>query len=176
MAICERNISALEDVDARTEVEEKGRRRWQLRRAQVMWLCTLLAGLYIGSFPRYNKGGQQCVFGYQLFCAITTTYRYWASIAGIMIIWAMSNVGYLQWTFTSSLLQYFGQISYSMYIIHEPLLHILGFRVVVFMREMIGKDTVFHVLSGFCLSLGIKSFFLLWFAVWIERKCFPDPE
>ncbi|KAL7905109.1 acyltransferase 3 [Trichoderma velutinum] len=152
----------------------------------VLDFLLLLLGLYIGSFPRHNQG-IDCVSGYRSLCAITPNYRYWHDVAAFTIIWALSQQTHLQAALSSATAQYFGKISFSMYLIHEPLLHVFGFFTVPFFWKFTGTDSIFHYQLGFGLGMIITAFVLIWLSdlfktavedtcerlsTWVENACF----
>ncbi|PTB49523.1 hypothetical protein M431DRAFT_500009 [Trichoderma harzianum CBS 226.95] len=120
----------------------------------ILDFLLLLLGLYIGSFPRHNQA-TDCVLGYQFLCAITPNYRYWHDIAASNILWALSRQRHLQVPLSSATAQYFGNISFSMYLIHEPILHIFGYFTVPFFWQFTGTDSVFHYQLGFGLGMVV---------------------
>lgn len=156
----------------------------------ILDFLLLLMGLYIGSFPRHNRA-TDCVSGYQFLCAITPNYRYWHDIAAFNIIWALSRQRRLQVPLSSATAQYFGRISFSMYLIHEPMLHILGYFTVPFFWKFTGTDSVFHYQLGFGLGMIVTGVVLIWlsdlfktavedtcerFTTWVEKACFTSPS
>lgn len=126
-------------------------------------LALLLFGGYIGSFPRYNHLGQ-CVTGYQTLCKLTTDYHYWHAIGAFFLILAIWRERSLQWLLNTPIAQYFGKISFSMYIIHEPFLHVFGFFTVPFFWSITGNGTYLQYQLGLVLGMGTTMVLLVWFA------------
>ncbi|KAL6693406.1 acyltransferase 3 [Trichoderma pleuroticola] len=144
----------------------------------------LLSGLYIGSFPRHNQV-TDCVLGYRFLCSITPNYRYWHDIAAFNIIWALSRQKHLQVPLSSATAQYFGKISFSMYLI------IFGYFTVPFFWKFTGTDSIFHYQLGFGLGMLVTGVVLIWlsdifktavedtcesFTAWVEKVCFITPS
>ena len=162
------------------------RPRRVLVRSALSFLALVL-GLYVGSFPRHNRDGGDCVPGYQSFCQLTPNYRYWHGLGAFAVMWAVSCEPLLQQPMNSRVAQYFGRISFSMYLIHEPLLHVFGFFTVPFFWQVTGQATRFQYQLGFGLGMAVTAFVLVWLAdlfkrvveepcgrmaAWVERICF----
>jgi peptidoglycan/LPS O-acetylase OafA/YrhL len=160
------------------------RRFKSVRLSQGLWVSCALLTLYVGSFPRYNDGIG--VAGYRWFCLVTPNYRYWDAVAGFGIVILLAKAQTLQRILTTAPIQYLGKVSFSMYIVHEPLLHVIGYHTVPAMWQVTGKEEVIQYQVGFGLGMLVTFFILLWCAdvfrklvqqpcerlsVWIEKKC-----
>ncbi|KAK4444364.1 acyltransferase family-domain-containing protein [Podospora aff. communis PSN243] len=120
--------------------------------APLIPFLTLPPALYLASFPRSNLAGKACVPGYQSLCRLTPNYRYWHALAAWMIMFSLSRSPFLQKPFISPLARYLGKVSFSVYLVHEPLLHVFGFWTVPFWWGVIGGSWYYQV--GF--GLGLK--------------------
>jgi peptidoglycan/LPS O-acetylase OafA/YrhL len=138
------------------------------RRTRFLCLSLVLTGLYLGSFPRYNNGGQ-CVLGYRTCCKITYDYHYWHALGAFMLMGAIARDEALQWPFTLAAMQYFGSISFAIYIIHEPLLHVVGFRTVKVMWSLTGNETTIQYQVGLLFAMVINAVLLVWLADLFKR-------
>lgn len=132
-------------------------------KVKISSLVLLLCGGFIGSFPRYNHHGQ-CVIGYQTLCKLTTDYHYWHAIGAFFLIYAIWQEKSLQWMLNTRIAQYFGKISFSMYIIHEPFLHVFGFFTVPFFWNITGNATFLQYQLGLALGMGTTMVLLVWLA------------
>ncbi|KAH8807265.1 acyltransferase 3 [Xylogone sp. PMI_703] len=154
------------------------------RISQAIWSSSALLTLYVASFPRYNNG--ICVPGYQWMCLISTNYHYWDALTGFCIVILLSKSQITQRILTTTPMQYLGKISFSMYIVHEPLLHIIGYHTVPAIWWFTGNEKAFQYQAGFGLGMLVTFILLLWVAdvfrelvqqpcerlsVWIEKKC-----
>ncbi|KAK4206799.1 acyltransferase family-domain-containing protein [Rhypophila decipiens] len=141
----------------------------------LVLLLTLLTALYLASFPRSNNGGQDCVPGYVTFCRITPNYRYWHALAAFLIVLSVSRSASLQRPLVSPLAKYLGRISFSMYLVHEPLLHIFGFYTVPFFWALTGMESGWSYQVGFGMGMMMTAFVLVWvadlFRAWVEVPC-----
>ena len=85
-----------------------------------------------GSYPEYEPGPG--LFHEYLMSRTPPRYadlwygyeRFWISVGGVMLVFAISNSSHLQRPFTTRFAQYFGDISYSLYIVHGPILFTFG--------------------------------------------------
>ena len=116
----------------------------------------------------------------------STPYRYWQSIGSIMFVWAVNNAPFLQEPFNSSAAQYLGKISYALYLMHGPVIHIIGYRIEPWAWSITGSDTEFEYKLGFILASALIIPCLIWvadlfwrafdipsvkFARWVESQC-----
>jgi peptidoglycan/LPS O-acetylase OafA/YrhL len=153
---------------------------------RILKVVRLLAGLYIGSFPRYNHHGV-CSTGYQIFCNITPNYRYWHGLGAFLILESIDGEKDWQWMLNNSVSQYLGKISFAVYIVHEPLLHLFGFFTVPFFRSVTGTGSTVQSQAGVFLGLAVTGVVLVWIgdlfhrhvevpcgrlANWLEHKFF----
>jgi peptidoglycan/LPS O-acetylase OafA/YrhL len=123
------------------------------------WLCTLLVGLYLASYPRARGDGGAPL--YKTLYGIHPYYQYWQGCGAILLVWSLFYSKALQIPFNYSFPQYLGNISYSLYIVHEPLLHIIGFSIVNKAWILTGKDTILQYQLGFFLALFLTTLILL---------------
>jgi peptidoglycan/LPS O-acetylase OafA/YrhL len=124
------------------------------------WLLLFIVGLYLLSTPNLDIGNTP---GYRTLYQLTpTTYtdkkRFLQSIGAVCTTWAVTNCPMLQQPFTSPFAQYLGRISYSLYVVHGPLIHIIGYSVTpnlwIHITEGKGWDWVAGLMLG-SLVLGI---------------------
>ncbi|KIM96588.1 hypothetical protein OIDMADRAFT_170325 [Oidiodendron maius Zn] len=153
-------------------------------RSRISWCVILLAGLYLSSYPRARDGiGAP---GYRVLYDINPSYFYWQGNGAIFLIWSLISSKTAQGLFNYSFPQYLGDISFSLYIVHEPLLHVLGYRMVNFAWRITGKEQVLQYQLGFFMALLLMSPILLLTADifhrivdepcadlgrWLETKC-----
>ena len=85
----------------------------------------------------------------------------------------------------SALPQYFGRISFSLYLVHGPLLHIMGYRLFAWVWSNTGRDGMLAYCAGFGIAYGVFFAVVVWvadifwravdvrsvrFASWLERR------
>ncbi|KAJ6782694.1 hypothetical protein PWT90_02456 [Aphanocladium album] len=90
--------------------------------------------------------------------------RFIHGVGAILAVYTLSQSKTLQKPFTSSLSQYLGSISFSLYIVHGPVLHMVSFAVVPALWRIIGSDTDFRYNVAVFAGNGISYLILLWVA------------
>jgi peptidoglycan/LPS O-acetylase OafA/YrhL len=100
-------------------------------RSQKRWIALFVLGLYLLSTP--NFGISSTPGYYYLSTIIPSSYtdpkRFLQSLGALLTTWAIANSSFLQIPFNSKFPQYLGKISYSLYVVHGPLIHVVGFSV-----------------------------------------------
>jgi peptidoglycan/LPS O-acetylase OafA/YrhL len=128
-------------------------------RSRIYWCLVLLAGLYLSSYPRARDGvGAPW---YRVLYSISPYYLYWQGCGAVLLVWSLICSKTAQKPLNWSFPQYLGEISYSLYIVHEPLLHVLGYGIVNVAWNVTGKDTGFQYQLGFSLGLLLTTPILL---------------
>ncbi|KAF8846425.1 hypothetical protein BDZ45DRAFT_609014 [Acephala macrosclerotiorum] len=98
----------------------------------VFWVLLLVTGLYIGSIPVTQSLSAP---GYSVLASLAPTsfqqsdhFRalFWCSIGSALLILSLENFPPLQYPFATRLVQYLGNISFSLYILHIPVIHTVG--------------------------------------------------
>lgn len=150
----------------------------------IFWSAIFLLGLYLGSFPRHAIGASASD-GFGFLASLSTWHKHWHTLAAILIAWSLSHAPILQSPFTSAPMLYLGKISFSLYIVHGPVLHMFGYAMAPFMWQFTGKETNFRFQLGFGLGLLVLSPLVVWvadtfwrmvqipcaeFARWVEKK------
>ena len=149
---------------------------------QILWSCYVLLGLYIGSVPRKLEIGG--ALGFDWMRVITADYAMWDALSGFMLVHALTiakttcsgrTTPIPQAIFNGAVPQYFGEISYSFYIMHHPVNLVLGARITRTIWKFTGNGTSFRREAGFALGLFATFPVLLWLAdiYWriVEKKC-----
>jgi peptidoglycan/LPS O-acetylase OafA/YrhL len=165
---------------------------------RLFWSFLFIFGLYIGSHPQI---GAATTPGYRtLISIIPFPYFsngiyigvFYLAIGAVMIMFALENAPFLQRIFTTSIAQYLGDISFSLYMLHGLVEFTLGQRLIPkFMETTGGWDNGqlgfggAMVLAGLILApitLWISDVFsrnvdekCVHFARWVSEKC-RDPS
>lgn len=113
-------------------------------------------------------------------------YRFYQCVGSVLFVWSVNNSTALQRPFNHPLTQYLGKISYALYLVHGPVIHIIGYRVEESMWYMTGWNTPMRYNMGFILAsiiilpVTVWMADLFWRAIdipcvkiarWVERKC-----
>ncbi|KAI9698871.1 MAG: hypothetical protein M1820_007378 [Bogoriella megaspora] len=165
---------------------EKEIRMGPLRKA--FWSTVALAALYLMSFP--DEWGNETPGFVYLDSLIpewfSVGYRYWQAFGSIMLVWAVNNAPFLQDPFNTPAIQYLGKISYALYLMHGPVIHVIGYAIEPWAWSITGSDTEAQYKAGFLISTVLIIPCLLWaadlfwrafdipcvrFARWIETQC-----
>ncbi|KAF5536977.1 acyltransferase [Fusarium napiforme] len=133
-----------------------------------------LVGLYLSSYPRARNAGFS-THGYVLLSSLTDRYIYWQSYGATLICWSLSRDRLLQKTFTSRPLRYLAKISFTLYLVHGPVLHLFGYSLVPAFQGLTGSSTAWQYLSGLLLALAVLAPVVVWLAdvFWraVDKPC-----
>ena len=113
--------------------------------------------------------------------------RFWPTIGSIVLTCAATRSDLFKWVLNTRLVQYLGDISYALYLVHSPIIRCFAVAVIPELWE-IGPQTmtwVWTVVIGFFIILYVPVVLVLsdltwrfidtsWvnLARWIEAKCF----
>jgi peptidoglycan/LPS O-acetylase OafA/YrhL len=140
---------------------------------RTTWILVFVLALYLASFPRFKDGVGAP--GYQSLYMITSNYRFWHSYGAVLAMWCLGRSRRFQSLFTFRFTRYLGKISFSLYIVHEPLLHVIGFRIVDLMWRLTGRETKSQSQLGLAISFCLVTPMLIWvadlFHYHIDRRC-----
>ncbi|KAJ5695560.1 hypothetical protein N7536_005972 [Penicillium majusculum] len=111
----------------------------------VLCTITIVVGLYIMSAPDY------CISrtpGYRTLAVLIPphderNWRFYPSVGAILLVAALAHSprdGLLVRGLESRLVQYLGRISYSLYLMHGPVMHGLGYRVFPLIWAIVGRE------------------------------------
>jgi len=95
------------------------------------WLANFICGLFLASYP---DAIGHVTPGYRYLTTLipeyfTEKHRFWPSIGAVQIVWTINNFTVVKRIFTSPFLQYLGNISFPLYLMHGPVIHTLGYMV-----------------------------------------------
>jgi peptidoglycan/LPS O-acetylase OafA/YrhL len=154
----------------------------------VLYVCVFLVGIYLGGQPQMHvehAPGWATLYSW-IPSYVSHEQRYWVGWAAILLVWSTSNSTLLQRLFTNGPVQYLGKISFSLYLMHGPVTHTIGYASMDFFWCAIGDETYMTKEIGFILAAIISIASTIWaadifmravdtptvqFAKWIEKKC-----
>ncbi|KAH8175156.1 acyltransferase family protein [Sarocladium implicatum] len=146
-------------------------RKWRV----VLWRLVFIAGLYCGSFPRVDKDVARKTPGFAWMVPLTGSWDYWHSFSATLIIWAVGNDPLLQRFFTLAPIRYVADLSFSIYLVHGPLLHWFGWALVPTCLSFTGKSTSMQYSGGLTLAVALLLPIVLWvadvFNRFVEKPC-----
>ncbi|KAI9727739.1 MAG: hypothetical protein M1834_007978 [Cirrosporium novae-zelandiae] len=143
--------------------------------------ATLFTSLYLLSAPDYciRRTPGYRLLGKLIPCFDQRCWRFYPSIGAIMVVAVISHTP-KSWFVTRYFLdlrvvQYLGWVSYSLYIAHGPLIHIVGYRLFPALWSLTGKESVLGYLIGFLLAETLLLALIFWvadiFCRLVDEKC-----
>jgi peptidoglycan/LPS O-acetylase OafA/YrhL len=96
------------------------------------WIVIFVAGLYLLSTPNLqieNTPGYRWLFMHLTPRTYTDSKRFLQSLGALLVTWAVTNSATLQRPFNTCIAQYLGKISYALYIVHGPLIHLVSYSI-----------------------------------------------
>jgi len=154
----------------------------------VLYISVFLVGIYLGGQPQMHV---EHAPGWATLYSLIPSWashkqRYWVGWAAILLVWSTSNSAPLQRLFTNGPVQYLGKISFSLYLMHGPVTHTIGYASMDFFWCAIGDDTYTTKEIGFVLAAIINITSTIWvadvfmravdiptvkLAKWVEKIC-----
>jgi peptidoglycan/LPS O-acetylase OafA/YrhL len=158
----------------------------------IFWFFTLIVGIFLAGwpeakFPRDPIMGKLPSYSPQHLARENGIKWFWLGISGVMITWCVFQSTKLQRIFTTRLALYFGDISYSIYIVHYHLTLSLSHHIHRWANNIFGDPRSTHLtqLVAVAFELSILLFISVWqahvfwkwvdipsvnFSKWVERK------
>ena len=154
---------------------------------QYGWAALSVVGLYFMSQPD-ERGAETpgWVFLTSLIPAWwNDEHRYWQSIGAALFVLAVSRSPGWQRFFTLGVVQYFGRISYALYLMHGPVMHTVGYAIERWAWGVTGSEGRAYE-AGFALACVFAVPIVIWvsdvfwravdapvvrFARWFEAQC-----
>ena len=135
------------------------------RLGRVFWVGVSVLAMYLMSQP--DQGGEETPGWVVLTSLVPSwyqeTYRYWQSIGAVLMVLAVGRSPGWQRFFNSAVVQYFGKISYAIYLMHGPVMHTVGYAIERWMWSLTGiEGNMYNV--GFVLA----SFFIVPIVIWVS--------
>ncbi|KAG6007041.1 hypothetical protein E4U21_006401 [Claviceps maximensis] len=154
----------------------------------LFWASVSILGLYLMSQP--DDGGKEAPGWVYLTSLIPKwwseeEYRYWQSIGAVVFLLAVGHSGRWQRLFNSAVIQYLGKISYALYLMHGPAMHVVGYHLEKMAYGLTGVEGYWYN-AGFVLGTMLCIPVVIWwadvfwravdiptvkFAKWFESKC-----
>lgn len=172
-------------------LEEKQVHRSQCRFRSLFWTFLSLVGLYLMGEPD-ARGVETPGWVYLTSLIpewfVEERFRYWQSVGAVMFVMAVGHSAFWQRFFNSPVVQYFGKISYAIYLMHAPAMHSVGYHWERWAYGLTGFEGYWYnagfVLGAcFCIPTVIWWADVFWRAVdmpvvklakWFEAKCVRD--
>jgi peptidoglycan/LPS O-acetylase OafA/YrhL len=153
-----------------------------------IYVCVFILGMYLGCQPQKSASKTP---GWTTLVSIIPDHignpkRYWPGWGAILLVWSTSCYKPLQRLFDNRLSQYLGKISFSLYIVHGAVTHVMGYPLMNIFDGVMGRENAVIKAVGFGLGSGTTLLFTVWFAdlftravdepsvrfaKWVEEKC-----
>lgn len=152
------------------------------------WFMISILGLYLMGQP---DGRGEITPGWIYLTSIipewwaVEKFRYWQSVGAIIFVLSVGHVKNWQRFFNTSFVQYFGKISYAIYLMHGPAMHCVGYHWEKWAYSVTGVEGYWFnagFVLGACLCIPTVVWWadIFWravdiptvrFARWFEAKC-----
>lgn len=172
--------------------EEKQEEKRSLIRP-FFWASLSILALYLMCQP--DEDGEGTPGWVYLFTLIPTwwgaeKYRYWQSFGAVLFVLSVGHSRRWQRFFNTGFVQYFGKISYAIYLMHGPAMHCMGYHWEKWAYSITGVEGYWYnagfVLGAcFCIPTVVWWADVFWravdiptvkFAKWFESKCIIKDE
>lgn len=160
---------------------------------QYLWISVAVCALYLMSAPDEDAADTP---GFQFLANrvpnfLEDKYRFWQGLGSILFVLATNFCPALQRPFNTAFAQYFGRISYAIYLMHGPVLHTVGYMIMRWSWSITGSTTEGQYVLGFAVSTLFVVPVVVWaadlfcrfvdepvvqFAKWVETKCMVGKE
>lgn len=126
-----------------------------------MWCLLLVLALFIGSWP-LNGSGQS--FGFHFLTTLTPKLyssqpagiqNFWLALSSLLLLWTFESLPILQRPFNTAFIRYLGDISFSLYAIHFPIIYMSFNMVMVPLIRWSGSYNVGCVINGICFVIPV---------------------
>jgi peptidoglycan/LPS O-acetylase OafA/YrhL len=153
----------------------------------LFWAFLSIIALYFMCQPdlRYNETP-----GWIWLCSLipewwSVGYRYWQSVGAVVFVLCVGHSPAWQRFFNCAVVQYFGRISYAIYLMHGPVMHTVGYMWERWAWGLTGVEGWWYN-AGFCLGAAFCIPSVIWaadifwrlvdiptvrFAKWLEARC-----
>ena len=171
-------INRAKDKELDPFVEAEARKSWLSWTRKAFWTGNFLFATFILSMQGWHlyPRGEGDV-GYVWLWSLTPSqytvqphfYRFWPAVGAVYLVFVIDNAVFLQSMFTSRLSAYLGRISFSMYLVHGPLLAIWAHPFMDRCFKLTGQDTNFQYGLGFALGTLVVFPAIVWVADIVTR-------
>lgn len=169
-------------------VDEKSPSQPYSKLWSCLWFMVSVLGLYLMGQP---DGRGEITPGWVYLTSIipewwgVEKFRYWQSLGAIIFVASVGHVKNWQRFYNTAFVQYFGKISYAIYLMHGPAMHCMGYHWEKWAYSVTGTEGYWYnagFVLGACLCIPTVVWWadVFWravdiptvkFARWFESKC-----
>lgn len=162
--------------DVETNLQRPRSRKFLLQRivpGTPFLTLVAIVSLWLCSYP--NRNANMTPFYSSLASMTPSSFEhdcyFWQSIGTLLLIPTIVRLKALHPIFDSRLLQYLGTMSFPLYVVHGPILHMIGHPITASLWHITGKDTSYSyglpllVSWGICFSASLLAAEILYAAV-----------
>lgn len=141
---------------------------------KLMWTFSFIIAIYVLSMPEIGRGGANSPGYMTLAALIPASYAgtpdyFWIPLAALWLIFTVDRAPHLQRIFMCRFPQFLGRISYSLYLVHNPLLYALGWHLGVWCTRITGRETDLQHCLGIAMAASLFWLLTFWAADLLER-------
>jgi peptidoglycan/LPS O-acetylase OafA/YrhL len=130
-----------------------------------MWTALSIVGMYLMSQP--DVGGAETP-GWVFLTSLIPSWwddehRYWQSAGAILFVLAVGRSRGWQRFFNLDVVQYFGKISYPLYLMHGPVLHTVGYAIQRWAWGLTGVEG-----SAYAWGFALAAVFIVPVVIWVS--------
>ncbi|KAJ5770657.1 uncharacterized protein N7511_002708 [Penicillium nucicola] len=129
-----------------------------------LWSFVLLLGIWMCSIPHTRGAYGSSSIGYRTISRIIPWNSNVYTIGAALVVLAIDHLPIVQAMFRTSPADYLGKISFSLYMVHWPILAAWGWSVVPFMCAVTGDHTALRYGAGFALAAVCVTPVVWWIA------------
>jgi peptidoglycan/LPS O-acetylase OafA/YrhL len=152
-----------------------------------LWIGLSIVAMYLMSQP---DAGTEGVYGWETLGSwvpeyFSDKYRFWQMWGSILFVFCVARSPPWQRVFNTPVVQYFGRISYAIYLMHGPVMHTAGYMIERWAWGITGTEGV-QFNEGFILASLFNIPLVIWaadvfcrgidvptvrFTKWLESRC-----
>lgn len=145
------------------------------RLRHAVWIASFVLAVYVLGMPAVDYGLGQSP-GFQTLATLAPANYggyptdFWMSLGALWLILTIDRSPWLQKVFTMRIPQYLGKISFSLYLVHGPVLYTLGWHLLKWCTTWSKDETNAQYGLGVCLAACAFLPVVIWIADFVTRR------
>ncbi|OAQ59173.1 acetyl transferase [Pochonia chlamydosporia 170] len=145
----------------------------QLRHA--VWAASLILAIHVLGMPAVGYGLENSPGFKTLSTLVPANYAgaptdFWMSLGAVWLILTIDRSPWLQKVFSMRIPQYLGKISFSLYLVHGPILYTLGWHLLKWCTKWTDDETNLQYGLGICIAACGFWPVVIWVADFVTRR------